>query len=199
MRYEMLTLDVKLVGAGAALAGVKAREDGRLGSCWTTEIGELNQNLTLAEFADDATLQAERQKLFAKANPLGAGAAIKEMRFETYAPFPWAPPPVAGSHGKVYEIRTYKLKHSGLNPTIAAWEAAMPRRSQSSPLSLIRYALDGAPHITQLWPCASLEVGAKARGDSVAAGAWQPKGGPDWLTGDMRSKIGLPAAFSPLS
>jgi hypothetical protein len=37
------------------------------------------------------------------------------------------------------------------------------------------------------------------RAESVARGVWPPKGGPDWLTGEMRSIIALPTAISPLA
>jgi hypothetical protein len=44
-----------------------------------------------------------------------------------------------------------------------------------------------------------LDVRAAVRADSVAKGIWPPKGGPDWLTGEMHSTIGLPTAISPLA
>jgi len=204
MRYEMLTLTVRLGGAGAVLAGVKADSErsitaAKLVGCWTSEIGELNRIFVLRSFADDAAMQAERWKLTGDVNPFSAGEAIQEMVFDSYAPFPWAAPPQPGPYGAVYEIRTYKLKHGGLPATIAAWEAAMPGREEFSPLSLAMYALEGAPRFTHIWPFASLDARAKARADSVAAGAWPPKNGPAWLTGDMRSTVALPAPFSPLA
>ena len=60
------------------------------------------------------------------------------------------------------------------------------------------YGIDGAPHLTQIWPYASLEERAKARGGSVADGKWPPKGGPDWLTPEMTSTVAMPMAFSPM-
>jgi len=204
MRYEILTLNVRLGGAASVLAGVKAASDhadagGTLLGCWTSEIGDLNQILVLRSFADDAALQADQLRLLGDTNPFGAGEAIKDLTFDSYAPFPWAPAPQPGRYGAVYEIRTYRLKHGGLPPTIAAWEAAMVERAKFSPLSLVMYALDGAPRFTHIWPYASLDARAKVRSDSVAAGAWPPKNGPTWLTGDMRSIIALPAPFSPLA
>ena len=204
MRYEILTLEVRLGGAGAVLNGVRALGEspssaGTLVGCWSTEIGELNRVLVLRQFANDAQMQAERWKLLADVDPLGAGQAIAEMTFDSYAPFPWSAPPAPGKYGAVYEIRTYKLKHGGLPPTIEAWEAAMKERGKFSPLSLVMAAIDGAPRFTHIWPFASLDARAKHRADSVAAGVWPPKNGPAWLTGDMRSWIGLPAPFSPLA
>lgn len=204
MRYEILKLNVRLGGAASVIAGIDARAKagdamGRLLGCWSSEIGDLNEILVLRQFADDAEMQTERLRILSDVNPFGAGEAIKEMTFDGYAPFPWMAPPAPGKYGAVYEIRTYKLKHGGLPPTIAAWEAAMVERGKFSPLTLAMYALDGAPRFTHIWPYASLNDRAAARADSVAAGAWPPKNGPAWLTGDMRSIIALPTAISPLA
>jgi hypothetical protein len=74
----------------------------------------------------------------------------------------------------------------------------VPARSKFSALTIALYGLDGTPRITQIWPYKSLAERSAARADSVAQGVWPPKGGPDWLTTDMRSTIGLPTAVSPL-
>ncbi len=204
MRYEIATLDVRLgatpkVVAGIDAAAKAAASGGALLGCWISEIGALNQIYVLRSFPDDVTLQAERTRLLSDANPFGFGEGIARMDFETYVPFPWCSAPKPGRYGAVYEIRTYRLKHGGLAPTIAAWEAAMSERSKYSPLTIVMSAIDGEPRFTHIWPYESLEHRAKARSDSVKDGAWPPKGGPDWLTGDMRSTIALPASISPLA
>jgi NIPSNAP len=116
MRYEMLTLTVRLGAAAAALAGVKANAEragakGKLMGCWSSEIGDPNRILVLRSFANDAGMQAERFELTADVNPFGAGEAIAELNFDSYAPFPWSTEPEPGKYGSVYEIRTYRLKH----------------------------------------------------------------------------------------
>lgn len=68
------------------------------------------------------------------------------------------PPVVPGKYGSVYEIRTYRLKHGGVAPAIAAWEAAIPERVKLSPLSIAMYSLDGPPRFTHIWPFASLDA-----------------------------------------
>ena len=108
------------------------------------------------------------------------------------------PPVVPGAYGSVYEIRTYRLKHGGVLATSAAWEAAMPARSAISPLIIAMAALDGPPRFTHIWPFDGLDDRAAKRARAVAEGVWPPKGGPAWLTGNMRSTIAIPAAFSPL-
>lgn len=204
MLYEIATLTVRLGTAAKAVAGigeyVRASEaQGTLLGCWASEIGELNQLLVLRSFADHEAWRGERERALRTANPFNAGDAITQMNFDTYAPFPFLPPVVPGKYGSVYEIRTYRLKHGGVPPTIAAWEAALPERGKLSPLSIAMYALDGPPRFTHIWPFASLDARAAVRAESVAKGVWPPKGGPDWLTGDMRSIVALPTAISPLA
>ncbi|SFJ29160.1 NIPSNAP protein [Bosea sp. OK403] len=204
MRYEIATLTVKLGKAASVVAGidayVKAPEaKGTLLGCWTSEIGALNEIFVLRGFADDAELQAERLRALDTTNPFSAGDDIARLQFDSYAPFPFLPPVQPAKLGKVYEIRTYKLKHGGVPATIAAWEAAVPERVKLSPLVIAMHALDGPPRFTHIWPFASLDARASVRADSVAKGIWPPKGGPEWLTGEMHSTIALPTAISPLS
>lgn len=204
MLYEIATLTVKLGTAAKAVTGIgeyvgAAEAKGALLGCWASEIGDLNQLLVLRSFADDKEWRAERERALRTTNPFNAGEAITQMSFDTYAPFPFLPPVGPGKYGSVYEIRTYRLKHGGVPHTIAAWEAAMPERGKLSSLSIAMYALDGPPRFTHIWPFASLDARAAVRADSVAKGVWPPRGGPDWLTGDMRSIVALPTAISPLA
>lgn len=204
MLYEIATLTVKLGAAAKAVSGigeyVKAPEAaGTLLGCWASEIGELNQLLVLRSFENHDAWRSERERTLRTTNPFNAGDAIAQLDFDTYAPFPFLPPVTPGQYGRVYEIRTYRLKHGGVPPTIAAWEAAMPERGKLSPLSIAMYSLDGPPRFTHIWPFASLDARAAVRADSVAKGVWPPRGGPDWLTGDMRSIVALPTAISPLA
>ena len=85
-----------------------------------------------------------------------------------------------------------------IEPTIEAWKAAVPQRVKYSPLTIAMYAVDGAPRFTHIWPYKGLDDRAAVRAKTVAEGVWPPKGGPAWLTSDMRSTIGLPMPISPL-
>lgn len=203
MIYEIATLRLALGAMPAVLAGIEAhsasaRNGGTLLGCWTSEIGPLNEVYVLASFADAAALDAERRQLRDDAAPFGCADGIVELAFDSYALFPFLPPITPGAHGSVYEIRTYRLKQGGVAPTIAAWEAAVPGRIAHSPLLAAMVALDGPSRFTHIWPYASLNDRARIRAETVKAGVWPPKGGPAWLTGDMRSTIALPTAFSPL-
>jgi hypothetical protein len=204
MRYEIATLTIRFGGAAKAAAGIESYvkasgAKGALLGCWSSEIGDLNQIFVLRSFANDDELQAERWRALSTQDVFGCGDVLAGVTFDSYAPFQFLPPVKTGKFGNVYEIRTYKLKHGGLQPTIAAWQAAMPERGNISPLVIAMYALDGSPRFTHIWPFASLDARAAVRAESVAKGVWPPKGGPDWLTGEMRSVIALPMAFSPLA
>ena len=203
MLYEIATLRIGLGTAQTVVAGidayVKAPEaKGALLGCWMSEIGALNEVLVLRGFTDAAELAAERKRALGSTNPFGCGEALVGLSFDSYAPFPFLPPVETGAFGNVYEIRTYRLKHGGVEPTIAAWQAAIPARVKLSPLVVAMYALDGPPRFTHIWPFSSLDARAAIRADSVKQGIWPPKGGPAWLTGDMQSTIALPTAISPL-
>ncbi|WID96653.1 NIPSNAP family protein [Bosea vestrisii] len=204
MRYEIATLTIRLGKAGAIVAAIDVAlktgaAKGQLYGCWASEIGTLNQIIVLRGFSDEAELRQERERLLASGNPFGCGEDIGKLTFDSYAPFPFLPPVASGRYGGVYEIRTYMLKHGGVPATIAAWQAAVPARVELSPLVIAMYALDGPARFTHIWPFANLDQRAAVRSDSVAKGLWPPKGGPEWLTGEMYSTIALPTAISPLA
>src|SRR3954452_1448043 len=138
MLYEIATLRIGLGTAQTVVAGidayVKAPEaKGALLGCWMSEIGALNEVFVLRGFADAAELGAERKRALDSTNPFSCGEALVGLSFDSYAPFPFLPPVETGAFGNVYEIRTYKLKHGGGEPTIAAWQAAIPAREALSP------------------------------------------------------------------
>ncbi len=203
MLYDIATLKLRLFTAGAAATAVDAwcrapESRGTLLGCWSSDIGELNELLVLRGYPDLEALMAERQRVLMAADPYGCAAHLVHLQLDSYAPFPGLPDVQPGEAGPVYEIRTYELKTGGLQPTLAAWAAALPERTKVSPCTIALYALDGTPRITHIWPSRTLDERSKARADAVKAGVWPPKGGPDWLMPAMKSGIWLPTAVSPL-
>lgn len=203
MFYELATLTLRLGTLAAAIPGIQSyvhapEARGELLGCWFYDVGELNRVAVLRGFADQASLFEERKRGLFSANPFGCADALDGFRMESHAGFPGRPPVPSGKLGPIYEIRTYSLKIGGLAPTLAAWDSALPARHALSPCVVAMYALDGPPRFTQIWPYASLDARAKARGDAVKQGIWPPKGGPAWLTTDMRSNIYTPTDISPL-
>lgn len=204
MLYDLATLSIRLGTLPKVVEGIDAwvrapGAEGQFVGCWATEIGALNDVIVLRGFSDERALRAERDRLAASTNPFGCGEALRALTTEAYAPFPFLPPPQPGRFGAVYEIRTYRLKAGGVPATLAAWEAAVPARSAISPLALAMVALDGPSRFTHIWPYASLDARMAQRAEAVKQGVWPPKGGPEWLTGEMVSTIAVPTAISPLA
>lgn len=206
MHYELATLTLRLGTLNAAVAAIDAyvhapEARGTLLGCWFSDVGELNQVAVLRRFADPAERDQERQRGLFSASPFGCGEFLTAIEQTSYQGFPWMAPldPAAwGTVGPIFEIRTYEYKIGGLQPTIDVWEAAMPARSAVSPCLVAMYALDGSPRFTHIWPAASLNERSAARAEAVRTGVWPPKGGPAWLTTNMRSNMFLPTAISPL-
>ena len=207
MYYEIATMTLPFGTAATAAGNVQAYATapgakGELLGCWFTDIGVLNQMIVLRGFADLDSLQAERERTQASADPLGCGAVCQTLEQHSYRGFPWMKPvrPSAesGISGPVYEIRTYGIRPGGVQATIALWQQAVPAREKLSPCVVAMVALDGPLRFTNIWAYASLDARTKARGDAVAQGIWPPKGGPAHLTTSMVSTIALPMAVSPL-
>ena len=203
MLYELATLNIK-IGAGAKVSeGIgrfqaEKEAKGRLLGCWLSEIGQLNRVILLREFANEADLHHERMRVYNSGNPFFAGDVIEAMELDSYQRFPFVAPVEPGQYGAFYEIRTYRLKQGGVDGTLAAWEPALPARLKISPIITAMYALDGEPRMTHIWPYQSLDQRQTFRAKAVSEGVWPPKGGADWLTGDMRSTIAIPLPISPL-
>ena len=203
MLYELATLNIK-IGAGTKVSeGIErflaeTAAKGRLLGCWISEIGQLNQVFMLREFTSQADLAQERMRVYESQDPFYSSEHIVGMALESYERFPFVAPVEPGHFGSFYEIRTYRLKHGGVPGTLAAWEPALPPRLKISPIITAMYALDGEPRMTHIWPYESLDQRQAIRAKAVSEGVWPPKGGADWLTGDMRSTIAVPLPISPL-
>lgn len=201
--YELAKLGTALFGAAKAAPGIAAYTSdpaakGTLLGAWASDIGALNDVYVLRRFECHADLLSERERARRSSNPFGCSEVLNRLEMWSYAPLDGLPEPEPGTYGPFYELRSYEMKTAGLVPTIAAWQDAIPKRDAYSPLLLAMYSIDGPPLLTQFWPYATLEERGKARAQSVADGAWPPKGGPDWLTTTMTSTICMPLAISPL-
>ena len=201
--YEIATLRLRLGTTPAAATAIaeyasSADAGGQLLGCWFADIGDLNEVLVLRGFAGEAELNAERRRTLLSANPFGCAEYLTHLSVQSYAPFPWMAPVEPAALGPVYEIRSYELKIGGLQPTLDAWEKAMPARCEVSPCTIALFALDGTPRITHIWPCRDLNERSATRAEAVKRGVWPPVGGPAWLMPAMKSGIYLPTAVSPL-
>ncbi|WP_372619203.1 NIPSNAP family protein [Falsiroseomonas sp.] len=202
--YELATLSTAIGAAPQAASAITAwcgdsGAKGRLLGLWGTDLGALNQVLVLRSFASPEELHAERQRTQASTSPFGGGAWLTAMAQDTYTPLPWLPPVEPGSFGPVYEVRTYVVKPQGLPPLIESWRNQLPGRLELSKLLVAMHTTDGPTRFTHIWPYPSTNDRAATRAGAIKRGTWPPKGGPDNLTGDMRSWICLPLPGSPLT
>lgn len=200
-RYEIATLSTSMGAAAKAAPAIEAfagEGKGKLLGIFYADIGLLNKVLVFRGFETTTDYDAERDRTLRAASPFGSAEWLMGLELEGYAQFPFLPPVEIGSFGPAYEFRTYVLKTGGIEPTINAWEAAVPARTELSKLTMCMYGIDGKPRMTHIWPFNSVNERSQVRADSVARGVWPPKGGPDWLTTDMRSTIAFPTANSPL-
>lgn len=200
--YELTTLFPHPLHTAQAAANARAYVQhsdacGTLLGCWFADIGPLGPLMLLRGFESAEELAIERQRALFHEDPFGAGDLVTTMRMESYQPFPFLPAVKTGTFGKVYEFRTYQLRPGGLQPTIAAWEQAMPARSLLSPLTINMFALDGQPRITHIWPFASADARAAIRSKSYTDGIWPPKGAPQQFF-EATSVLAYPTDFSPL-
>lgn len=201
--YELATLDTVIFGAGKAAPGIEAwvaapGAKGRLLGAWGTDIGRLNRIWLLRAFDSAEDMLAERERALRADDPFGCAEHLTGLAMDSYRGFDFLPEPGPGKHGPVYEFRSYHLRLGGLMPTMEKWQAALPGRCRYSQLAVAMYSLDGASRLTQIWPYESLAARAKARAQSVADGAWPPKGGPDFLLPEMTSAIAMSLPFSPM-
>ncbi len=200
--YELTTLSCPLLTVAEVSESARnylsaRRGEGELLGAWHSDIGVIGQLIILRRFIDINALLTERERILFDTNPFNAGAIITNMDISSYAQFPFLPAVTTGRFGKIYEIRTYKLKPGGLPPTLAGWEAAMPLREPMSHLVTNMYALDGASRITHIWPYAGVDERFAIRKQSYDDGIWPPKGGPEQIL-EATSTIALPESWSPL-
>lgn len=200
--YELATLFLPMGTMPAAIEAVPtfaSEGRGRLLGMWSTDIGQLNRLLVLRGFEDEASLLAERQRVHESSNPFGCGTALSDLKLDSFAPFPFMKPVEPGAYGGIYEFRTYPFRiDGGYARTVSNWEAALPAREERSTCLIAMRALDGRPRFLNIWPYADIAARSRIRAESVAAGVWPPKGGPDWLKSDMTSEIAIPVKGSPL-
>jgi len=200
--YELATLFLPMGTMPRAIEsvpGFAAEGAGELLGMFSTDIGDLNRLLVLRGFEDADALLAERKRTHESTSPFGCGDDLGDLSLESYEPFPFMKPIVPGAYGGVYEFRTYPFKISGgYARTVQNWENALPERGKFSDCLIAMRALDGVPRFLNIWPYEDIAARSRIRADSVAAGVWPPKGGPDWLKSEMRSQIAIPVKGSPL-
>ncbi|MFC1408484.1 NIPSNAP family protein [Streptacidiphilus sp. N1-12] len=204
MLYELAALSLEPFTVPKALAELEhyttgPQAAGELLGCWEPEHGEIFGRVILLRcFSDALEHHQERRRVLTGSNPYGVGEYLQGFEATSHTQFPYLPPITPGSHGGVYEIRTYHLTVGGLGATMAGWQSSLPARTALSPLTTALYALDGHPRITHIWPYSSLDQRLAVRAQAKQLGIWPPAHGPQYVT-RATSTIALPTSFSPLS
>jgi len=201
--YQLINITIKMGTSATVATGIQSfyqdtAAKGKLLGVFFSDIGQLNQVVVLRSYSLQQELDDENARLAAQENLFDTSENIIKYSVENFAGFDFLPEVEVGEFGPVYEIRTYELKHGGVPHVLEAWKNAVPTRTQYSKLTIAMYALDGTPRIVSIWPYSSLNERSEVRAKSVADGIWPPKGGPQWLTHEMKSMIGLPTSVSPL-
>ncbi|ARD28824.1 NIPSNAP family protein [Acinetobacter lactucae] len=201
--YQLINITIKMGTTATVATGIQSfyqntKAKGKLLGVFFSDIGQLNQVVVLRSYSSQQELDDENARLAAQDNLFDTSENIIKYSVENFAGFDFLPEVEVGDFGPVYEIRTYELKHGGVPHVLEAWKNAVPTRTQYSKLTIAMYALEGTPRIVSIWPYSSLNERSEVRAKSVADGIWPPKGGPQWLTHEMQSMIGLPTSVSPL-
>jgi hypothetical protein len=164
-----------------------------------TEIGPLNEIIHIWRYND----LAERARIRAEASkdanwPPKIQEFIRKMTSEIVVPFGFVPQVQPGKLGPIFELRYYTLKAGKLPELSKSWEGALAERIKMSPIVLAGGVEFGkANGFVHIWAYSSLDQRAQIRDEARKRGVWPPPGGGDRLV-EMKNKIMLPAAFSPL-
>ena len=162
-------------------------------------VGPLNEIIHIWRYND----LAERARIRGEASkdpnwPPKIQEFIRKMTSEIVVPFGFVPQPQPGKLGPIFELRYYTLKAGKLPELSKGWEAALPERIKISPCVLAGGVEFGkANAFVHIWAYSSLDQRGQIREDARKRGVWPPPGGGDRLI-EMKNKIMLPSAFSPL-
>jgi hypothetical protein len=178
-----------------------------LGACWRTEVGVLNQLISVWPYRD----LAERDTVRAAEKTLGGwppdiAGLVVERQSKIYQPAPFSPPLEPRKLGGVYEIRLYTCPPGGIPGMIEAWSEIIEERTRHSPLVAAWYSEEGPqPEWLHIWAYANAGERERIRESVTALGIWPPsvvdrrlQRKPRAVTTRMQNMLVVPTRFSPL-
>lgn len=162
MHYSvrLLTLEPGQVPAKVDAIGTALQKlglQGRLQACLYSEVGTLNRVLLLHAHEERDILAADQEKVIAARDAFGVADVLQASTFDLFTGFAGHEPLPAGKHGRIYEVRTYHILASGVEPTQAAWAKVLRERLEISKLLAVMYSTTGKPRFMHFWPYASFE------------------------------------------
>lgn len=202
MPFTATTIRVRAGSTAAALDRLErwlqaAGLAGDMRGCLYSEIGALGRIMLIHDYPAGGMFE-DRDKMIDAPSAFGLGELFRSATIETYAAFDKAPLLPAGHYGPYYEVREYMLTGNGLEATKRRWAETLDARKEWSVPLVAATASTGTMHrLLSIWPYPSLAERGRIRADSVAAGAWSPTGGIDFIR-KLSSEIFLPAGFSQL-
>ncbi len=179
----------------------------RLGGCWRTEVGVLNQLIVAWPYAsaaerDSVTAAAARLKTWPPA--IDEFIVERQSRILTLAPFsPLLAPRVLGN---LYEIRIYGYAPGQIAGVISAWTEILDERLKYSPLVGAWYSESGPMHEwIHVWAYHDAAERERVRVAAAAAGVWpisvvdrRLQREPRAVSLRMQNMLVIPTRFSPL-
>lgn len=153
-----LTIDTPGYGHMQALLAAKEQESHPAG-CWVSEIGRLNQVLTLREASDDIPETASSP---------AAPIRFREVRLLS------ALKPYRPTNDKLFELREYAVVPGRMQEFIALMLEALPFRERHSPNVCVWVPLSGDPdRVLHLWGYRDFAHRGEARAAAMREPAWQ--------------------------
>jgi len=199
--YNVTIITLKPGTGAEAMARIKdhlADISGELVGYFLSDIGALNRILLVHHAMSIEQAISDREALALSSDPFGCGEFMITVTSDTFLSLPFLGPIKTGHVGPVFEVRTYKIKPGGMDPTIELWRKAVPDRDKVSPLLVGFYSLSEVePCFMQIWPYQSLESRARLRAKAVADGVWPAPGAVAYLI-EQQADIYYAGEFSPL-
>jgi hypothetical protein len=170
----------------------------RLGGCWHTEVGELDQVVVFWPYDS----HAHREQVLAEARnvktwPPPVQDLIENVQTKILNPAPFNPPLGERQLGNIYEIRQYMFRAGSIPKVIERWTPMMAAREKLSPL-VGCWSTEIGPlnQWVHIWAYKDAADRQRVRGEAVKAGIWPPDTA-EWML-KMTNMLTIPAAFSPL-
>ena len=170
----------------------------RLGACWHTEVGELDQVILLWPYDS----HAHREQVLAEARnvktwPPPVSDLIENIQTKILNPTPFCPPMTERQLGNIYEVRQYMFRAGSIPKVIERWTPMMAAREKLSPLVGCWYTEIGPLNQwVHVWAYKDAAERQRIRGEAVKAGLWPPDTA-EWMV-KMTNMLTIPASFSPL-
>ncbi|WP_011582272.1 MULTISPECIES: NIPSNAP family protein [Chelativorans] len=161
--------------------------------CWMTEFGDANCIRVLSPAIEHETTFSETLRCRLPENH------VAHMDTSLFRSLPFAPPPQAGSFGKLHEWRSYEFRPGALPDLMESWKPCFPPRAAMSPAVFALHAVSGNPNrVVHVWGYDDLDHRNMVRQRARAEGIWPaPGGAARWLS--QHSYLTLPASFSCIS